>query len=59
MFGKMETWKIVYHLPPEKQNGGIMGVAFIEAESRSDAIFSFQIQYQGQYFTIASCTKAF
>ena len=57
MFGQTKTWKVVYHLPPEKQNGGIMGVAFIEAVSRFEAIFSFQQQYSGQFFTIDSCTE--
>lgn len=55
MYGKTETWKIVYHLPPEKQNGGMMGVAIIEADRRDTAIFTFQQQYAGQYSTIRSC----
>ena len=59
MFGKTKTWKIVYNLPPAQQNGGMMGVAFVEAETRQDAIFFFQRQYQGQYFTIDSCTEVF
>lgn len=57
MFGKTKTWKIIYNLPPEKQNGGIMGVAFIEAVTRQDAIYSFQCQYRGQFFTIDSCVE--
>ena len=59
MFGKNETWKIVYYLPPEKQNNGIKGVAFVEAESRQDAMYAFMQQYKGQYSTVDTCTKLF
>lgn len=57
MFGKTKTWKIVYY--PKILNAGIMGVAFVEAETRSDAIFAFQTQYAGQFSTISSCTEVF
>lgn len=53
----MKTWKIVYNLPPEKQNGGMKGVAFIAANTRSDAIYAFQTQYKGQFFTIDTVTE--
>lgn len=56
-YGKWETWKIVYHLPPHLQNNGARGVAFVEAGDRSHAISVFQQQYRGQYFTIESCEK--
>ena len=59
MFGKKETWKIVYHLLPEQQNNGAMGVAFVEAEDRQQARHTFMQQYKGQYWTVDSCTKLF
>lgn len=52
-----ETWKIVYNLPPMQQNGGVKGVALVEAECHSDAMYAFQKQYAGQYSTVQSCTK--
>jgi hypothetical protein len=58
-YGKWETYKIVYNLPPEQQNNGAKGVAFVEAGDRSHAISVFQEQYRGQYSTIASCEKLF
>ena len=57
MFGKYETWKIVYYLPPHLQNNGARGVALIEAVDHQHAMSQFQQQYAGQYFTIDSCTK--
>lgn len=54
-YGKWETWKIVY--TPKVMNGGIRGVALVEAGDRAHALFVFQQQYAGQYFTIDSCTK--
>ncbi len=54
-YGPLETWKIVYH--PKVMNGGVMGVAFVEADCRQMAMFTFQQQYAGQYSTVASCTK--
>lgn len=57
MFGKYETWKIVYHLPPAQQNNGNRGVALIEAVDRQHAMNQFMTQYAGQYFTIESCQK--
>ena len=56
-FDPKETWKVVYSLPPEKQNGGMVGVALIEANCRQEAMYTFQQQYAGQYFTVDSCTK--
>ena len=57
MFGKHETWKIVYYLPPHLQNNGARGVALIEAVDHQHAMNQFQQQYAGQYFTIESCTR--
>ena len=54
-YGQWETWKIVYH--PVEQNGGVLGVAFVEAGDRQHAIYTFSQQYAGQFRTIASCTK--
>ena len=55
-YGKWETWKIVYYLAPEKCTpGNNMGVAFVEAGDRSHAMYVFQQQYAGQYFTVRSC----
>ena len=59
MFEKKETWKIVYNLLPEQQNNGAKGVAFVEAESWQDAMYTFMQQYKGQYWTVDSCTKVF
>ncbi|MBQ1196930.1 MAG: hypothetical protein IIX44_11865 [Clostridia bacterium] len=56
-YGKWETYKVVYNLPPEKQNNFAKGVALVEAGDRSHAISVFQEQYRGQFFTIVSCEK--
>lgn len=50
-----ETWKIVYY--PKVLNGGIRGVAFVEADCRHMAMHTFQQQYAGQYTTVISCEK--
>lgn len=52
----MKTWKVVYYLK-HFTNGVSQGVAFVQAESRSAAIFAFQTLYAGQFHTIASCTE--
>ncbi len=57
MFGKKETWKIVYF--PIVMNNGARGVAFVEAENRQDAMYAFMQQYRGQFWTVESCTKLF
>ena len=54
-YGPLETWKIVY--VPKVMNGGVRGVAFVEAGDRAHAMFTFQQQYAGQYHTVESCTK--
>jgi hypothetical protein len=56
-YGKTETWKIVYY--PTVLEAGRMGVALIEAQTRSDATYSFRHQYAGQFQTIESCEKLF
>lgn len=54
-YGPLETWKVVYY--PRELNGGIMGVAFVEADSEQMAIHTFMEQYSGQYSTVESCKK--
>ena len=56
-YGKTETWKIVYILPPHLVNNGNRGVALIEARDHHHAMNQFQQQYAGQYHTISTCTK--
>ena len=56
-FGRTETWKVIYHLPPEQQNNGRMGVALVEGATRQDAMYNFMQEYRGQYWTVASCEK--
>ena len=51
----MATWKIVY--VPKVMNGGICGVALVEADTQQWAIRTFMQQYAGQYFTIERCEK--
>ena len=55
MFGKYETWKIVYI--PLVMNNGARGVALIEAVDQQHAMNQFMTQYSGQYHTIQSCQK--
>ena len=38
-------------------NGGMKGVAFVEADTEQWAIKTFMEQYAGQYFTIETVTK--
>jgi hypothetical protein len=38
-------------------NAGIRGVALVEAATHAQAMYAFQQQYAGQYFTIESCKK--
>jgi hypothetical protein len=54
-YGQWETWKIVYY--PKEFNNGMRGVALIEAGDRQHAMNQFMKQYEGQFHTIASCTK--
>ena len=54
---KLETWKIVYC--PKELNGGIRGVAFVEAATKHMAMYTFGQQYKGQYTTVESCQKLF
>ena len=55
LFGKYETWKIVYY--PKVLNGGALGVALVEAVDRQHAMYLFQQQYAGQFSTVRSCEK--
>ncbi len=54
-YGKWETWKIVY--TPKVMNGGMRGVAFVEAGDHQHAMYTFRQQYAGQYGAVESCTK--
>ena len=54
-YGKWDTWKVVYY--PKVMNGGIRGVAFVEAGDRAHASYTFKQQYAGQFSTIASIEK--
>ncbi len=54
-YGPLETWKIVY--VPKVMNGGVRGVAFVEADCKQMAMRTFMQQYAGQYFTIERCEK--
>lgn len=57
LFGKYETWKVVYILPPAQQNNGAKGVALIEATDRAHALGIFMREYAGQFHTIDTCEK--
>lgn len=52
-YGKKETWKVVY--VPKVMNGGMRGVALVEAENRQQAMYTFMQQYAGQYHTVETC----
>ena len=56
-FGRTDTWKVVYHLLPEQQCNGRMGVALVEGANRQDAMYNFMQEYRGQYWTVASCER--
>lgn len=56
-YGTMETWKIVY--VPKELNGGMRGVALVEATDRHHAMYTFGQEYAGQYHTVQSCEKLF
>lgn len=55
--GLTKTWKVTYY--PKELNGGIRGVAFVEADTRHWAMHTFQQLYAGQYFTICKCEELF
>ena len=55
LYGPTETWKIVY--TPKILEGGMRGVALVEACTQQDAMYTFDRQYSGQYHAIESCTK--
>ena len=54
-YGPLETWKIVYN--PVVKNGGMVGVALVEADCRQQALYTFSQQYAGQYTTVEKCEK--
>lgn len=49
------TWKVVYS--PKVLNGGMRGVAFVEAATQAEASRAFKQQYAGQYFVIEKIEK--
>ena len=42
-YGPLVTGKAAYD--PKERNGGVMGVAFVEADSQQTAIHAFRTQY--------------
>ena len=55
--GALKTWKVTYY--PKNPNGGIMGVAFVEADTHHWAMYTFRQLYAGQYTTIYKCEELF
>ena len=51
----LETWKVVY--VPKVMNGGIRGVALVEAATHQQAMYTFSQNFAGQYLTVESCKK--
>lgn len=51
------TFKIVYC--PKEMNGGMRGVALIEADTKHIAMYTFSQQYAGEYHTIEKCEPLF
>jgi hypothetical protein len=57
-YGKWDTWKVVYQLPPSMRSGfNQKGVALVEAGDRAHASSVFKEQYAGQFFTIERIEK--
>lgn len=56
-YGQWELWKITYI--PKVMNGGIRGVAIVEAGDRHHAMQTFREQYAGEYTTVETCEKLF
>ena len=54
-YGPLKTWKVVY--VPKVMNGGMRGVAFVEADCRQMAMYTFMQQYAGQYSTVETCRE--
>ena len=55
MYGKGETWKIVYY--PKDTSCVTLGVALVEADCEQTAYQAFYEQYSGMYRTIKSVQK--
>ena len=53
--GPTKTWRITYY--PKTLNGGIRGVALIEADTKHMAMFTFQQLYADQYHTVERCEE--
>ena len=56
-YGKWETWKIIYY--PKELNGGVRGIALVEAGDRGHAMQTFREQYSGEYSAVESIEKLF
>ena len=56
-YGQWELWKITYIR--KVMNGGIRGVAIVEAGDRHHAMQTFREQYSGEYTTVETCEKLF
>lgn len=57
MSNSTKMWKVTYC--PKILNGGIRGVALVEADTKHMAIHTFQQEYAGQYHTIDKCEELF
>lgn len=57
MSNSSKVWKVTYS--PKILNGGIRGVALVEADTKHMAMYTFQQQYAGQYHTIEKCEELF
>lgn len=57
MGNSSKIWKVTYS--PKILNGGIRGVALVEADTKQMAMYTFQQQYAGQYHTIEKCEELF
>ena len=55
LYGPTETWKVVYI--PKDFEGGVRGVALVEADCEHQAMYAFKQEYSGEYRTIESCRK--
>ena len=54
-YGEWDTWKVVYY--PVELNGGMRGVALVEAGDEAHAMQVFREQYAGQFHTVQSISK--
>ena len=55
--GSTKTWKVTYY--PKVLNGGVMGIALVEADTKHWAMHTFQQLHAGQFSTIEKCEPLF